>query len=535
MFIAANYGHDAVVQKLLVAKADANLETKEKWTPLLAAATHGHEAIVQMLIPVVDKNKALLGAVRKSITEIVPALLQAGASTKRKAPLFEAVRGGNDTIVQMLLRAGADANQKGLLLEAIRRSNDTIVQMLLEAGADASRVPLIYPLRDGLDKITRMLATAGSDVSTCTDDGSTPLLLATQKGQIDVVQRLLAVGADVNKATNKNQLPVFASWNIAWDIERLLTTTSGLTPLISAVAKHDPNLVELLLAAHADVNASTKEGWTPLLIAALTGDALIVNLLIDGGASVNRATNGVTTSHYRDICLSAQKREQLWPAIDETPADVNVTIYCSDCSSLKKTQVKELLFAGAGLTPLIAATFGDYSQIVQRLLQAGAHIDHATDTGLTALYSAAEHGSLRSLKVLLDAGGNPDQFVYNFQGGHITRVHRGTVSPGRTPLNCVTEIIRGLNSSRSMNKYEEIREVLSMSDSLKQTISKGAASSVGTRTIAPASVSRSIDTRTIAPASTSAEESGKAMLKGKRDQDDADLQNPDGQRPKTDE
>ena len=96
-------------------------------------------------------------------------------------------------------------------------------------------------------------------------EASTPLLVWVEKGDKDVVALLLANGADVN-ATNGD---------------------SKQTPLHVAAAKGDRDMVELLLANKADVNAKEMSGYTPLRVAVSGGHKAVIELLLARKANVN--------------------------------------------------------------------------------------------------------------------------------------------------------------------------------------------------------------------------------------------------------
>jgi ankyrin repeat protein len=107
--------------------------------------------------------------------------------------------------------------------------------------------------------------------------GVTPLHRAAQQGRIDVVRLLLASGADVN-AQDKY----------------------GNTPLHESALFGHKDVVALLLASKADVNALNKNGETPLHRAAMTGHNEtghndVAELLLANGADVNAKDNGSTT------------------------------------------------------------------------------------------------------------------------------------------------------------------------------------------------------------------------------------------------
>ena len=103
---------------------------------------------------------------------------------------------------------------------------------------------------------------AGVDVSAKDESGRTPIYAATVGGDKEVVKLLIAKGADVNAKAG----------------------ISEKTPLHEAASSGHKEVVELLIANGADVNAKKKFGRTPLHGAATKG---IAELLIAKGADVD--------------------------------------------------------------------------------------------------------------------------------------------------------------------------------------------------------------------------------------------------------
>jgi len=101
-------------------------------------------------------------------------------------------------------------------------------------------------------------------VNAKTDDNNTALHMAASWGYEEIVELLVAKGADVNARGS--------GWY-------------RRTPLHYAVFSEE--VIALLIAGGADVNARDRKGRTPLHLAAQAGEAEAVRLLIAAGADIN--------------------------------------------------------------------------------------------------------------------------------------------------------------------------------------------------------------------------------------------------------
>lgn len=91
------------------------------------------------------------------------------------------------------------------------------------------------------------------------ESGLTPLALAAEMGQTEVVRILLENEVDPNCG-------------------------GSVTPLEAAVLEGNPEIVDLLVQAGADVNRPVEEGFTPLMSAVTMGNARIARQLLEAGA-----------------------------------------------------------------------------------------------------------------------------------------------------------------------------------------------------------------------------------------------------------
>ena len=125
-----------------------------------------------------------------------------------------------------------------------------------------------------LERVRELVFLDPEIINTYSIDGFQPLGLASFFGKTSVVAYLLTMGAQVN-SPSKNDMKVM--------------------PLHSGVAGRNMEVVRLLLAAGAAVNASQNEGFTPIHAAAQNGQLEMVGLLLDFGADLLQQTvNGKT-------------------------------------------------------------------------------------------------------------------------------------------------------------------------------------------------------------------------------------------------
>lgn len=96
--------------------------------------------------------------------------------------------------------------------------------------------------------------------------GVTPLMRAAGRGALDIVERLLAAGADVQATDERGYTPLFHACH---DPEQ---------------DRGHPEVVQRLLDAGADKEAKIGFGVRPLMFAAGNGEAGVVEVLLRAGA-----------------------------------------------------------------------------------------------------------------------------------------------------------------------------------------------------------------------------------------------------------
>ena len=232
---AARKGWKQTVIWLLDHKADPNEYGKQGGgAPLHAAAANGHTVICEILRTRGAKISTADGALSKAI-----------AQNYRETAEWLMKNGCNiDAIGQF--RCGKDPLTNGTpLLAAVLTENQVWLTRLLEAKADPN----------------------------ITDEGSiAPLHAAAYLGNTKFLQQLLKTGADSNLADKGRGFREHSSKSTGW------------TALHYAV-KH-PDIVKLLLAAGAKVDAEDLGSWRPLHLACAFDYTESAILLIEAGADV---------------------------------------------------------------------------------------------------------------------------------------------------------------------------------------------------------------------------------------------------------
>ena len=249
LHIAARDGHAEIVQVLVDADADVNLqanggwplggkEVNESYTPLMYAAEKKHADVVRILLDA-DADVAI-----GTSEAAVPG---------EKTALHMAAGSGSVEIINLLLDAGAAIDEQD----------------------GFGRTPLVYAVLFQRRKAVEHLIIAGADVNLCTHRGETPLMRAAAYNLDEVVRLLLEAGASIDLQTSEPIGLVDSNWGK----NRFSILPIGITALMFAVVDADVIVAHRLLAAGADITISNSEGDTALSLANRLGLTEILDLL----------------------------------------------------------------------------------------------------------------------------------------------------------------------------------------------------------------------------------------------------------------
>ena len=191
-------------------------------------------------------------------------------------------------------------------------------------------------------------------------DNSTPIHWASSRGKDEVIKLLIARGADIN-ASDKE----------------------GATVLMVAWMTKNPTTINLLLKHGADVNIKDKEGWSILRHAVGEGNGELVKTLITYGADINsKARDGSSVLIY---AAGTEANIKIVNTLIAHGADVN-------------TEDDD------GWSPLMYAAGSGNIEIVKTLIDNGADVNAKTKDGIPVLAAGKSSGNEDIVKILREAG-----------------------------------------------------------------------------------------------------------------------------------
>ena len=441
----------SIVDLLLKAGADPNLQLKDIEAPLYVASESGYTHIVRLLIQananpnlqfISDGHLALHIASRRGHSDVVRVLLQANANPNCQTregitALSMACEIGDSAIVDMLLRAHADPNIPSdsnvtPLLLATQNGYYDVVNMLLKANAnpnlqtddgvtplhiscqDSHCNPLHMATQNGYYDVVNMLLKANADPNLQTDEDVTPLYISCQDGLFNIVELLLEAKADPNIPADNASTPLFMASQYGYaNIVGLLLGAKANPDFVckgNKVALHIASLrghskvVDSLLKANANPDSQTMDGFTPLILACENGHFDVVDILLKANANPNLSMHKGVTPMMVASCFGHSDIVRILLDANADPAcqtDQFPSPIVYACSNRKPDIVQLLLTRGTdpnllhpatGLTDLMHASCSGCLESVELLLMSGADPSMLNPEGLSALHLAASNG-----------------------------------------------------------------------------------------------------------------------------------------------
>jgi ankyrin repeat protein len=184
-----------------------------------------------------------------------------------------------------------------------------------------------------------------------------------------------------------------------------------------AISRGHEQIVEVLLAAHADPNAPDATGTTPLQHALAGGKEEIVRSLLAHGADARQIDHSNNRGLLHQLCAQASTRfgsAQFIPLLIEFGADpaqrdqFGETPLDLALANKNESAVAALLkLSGAGAEKAMEdATLRGYTETARMLLENGLAPNQLTTRGSTYLGDAALKGQTAMVGLLLQHGAN---------------------------------------------------------------------------------------------------------------------------------
>ncbi len=335
LMIAAQNGDLPMAELLLRYGANIDAADKDGTTPLMAAQFQQQHGMMAFLLAggadaaakrINDENALHLAGMQNDVIAMDLLLAHgaaAGINQRKKVgkdtPLVKAVKARSHEAVEKLLAAGADPNiedsQAMTALHEAAKNNDTrMIYLLVAKGhADINKIsnpcnytPLHTAVFEKQADAVEMLIRLGADAHQKDDQGRTPLVIAGWNGCLTVAKYLLeSIEAETDENTAEahraaalydavfyEHAPVahYLLDSGRVDVNHCVRGADFI--LNAAVRNRDVALIDKILAAGADPNATTPKGSHALMIAVSAGDTDIATRLLQKGAYPNLPSDG---------------------------------------------------------------------------------------------------------------------------------------------------------------------------------------------------------------------------------------------------
>jgi ankyrin repeat protein len=424
LFYAVKANQPGLLRILLQAGADPYVHTRENESPVHLAATRQYWDCIKVFVEEKPDSgfgyskygydTVLLCAAKNRRWEMVEFLFEKHKHSsclvtyKNYDVLHCAAESGKAKIIRLLLRAGADpavpdnnnrlpiqialdhvewedcvkafaeeiVDEKGkyrfshALLHAAMNHRWETVELLLQKKVKPSWhdrntgwTELHFAVQDGRADIVRLLLRAGAAPGALYPNGRTPIELAADLHQWDCVKMFAKEKVDDTRQYRYGHALLLAAKNHRWDI------------------------VEFLIQKNVNTAWCERQtGLTTLHVAAQNGSADIVRLLLRVGASAS----AIDSDNLTPIQIAAVHNQ--WDCVKvfaEESIDADGTYRYSQA--------------------LIHAAKNHRWKIVEFLLEHKVSPkQHEYLTELTALHFAAQAGNVETIRLLLNAGADPD-------------------------------------------------------------------------------------------------------------------------------
>lgn len=413
-------GHFSVVQSLLAAGADVNTPDNEGHTPLIAAISNGRWRTALHLLATPDSdvdahcghgNTALYLAAMVGQADVVEAIIKRRANLDFVSPLggetalMVAAERGHVETVQQLIDAGADLNivrpdGNTAITFATKNHQLEVARLLLRQRhlkPDSGASPILLAVLADEEPILRELLarhdldpdhiwgqseyTALDAACRLSDERYLSILLGDPRIDPNVLlptgrRALYSAVANQNKGALRTLLKDDR-------LDASLPVGDEGTVLIAGIRAHDLQAVEVVLdVGRIDINARWTDGLTPLMVACAIGDLPVMKRILEtpkldfeAKTEVGMTAPGFAIVYDRGECL-----EHLLTAGLIQPSDE---------------------IGGVSL-PALAANHGSLETLRVLLQRESLQLNQLDEWGYSPLLRAAQEGQAAAMQMLLE-------------------------------------------------------------------------------------------------------------------------------------
>ncbi|MCR5612902.1 ankyrin repeat domain-containing protein [Treponema sp.] len=388
-----------------------------------------------------------------------------------KSPLMFAAGKKNLELVELLVEKGAKVNalsnysKETALFTAADKSSYEIVKYLLEHGANPNiknkyEETVLHTLEEEDISVYKILLEYGADINIKDNYGYTPFSVAASQSRLDVVKLYLDYKPDFSACTKdgNNIFHLMMYWSLPHEVHGISDSgcwiegeglnnelvqlmvekgvdinarnNEGSTPIqLACTSKFDlPDDVEILIKNGADLSVLWGEKKDSLLMISVR-NSKVVQLLLDNGADKSYVnTEGKNAYDYAmeiAIYYHGQKCSETLRILYDEKIDGKKNYSLQDALEAGNVIVAKKLLAECkdinekdekGRWPLKSAVLSQNKELIKLVLDKKPDLTQKSKSGKTdtVLMTAVKKHDVETVKLLLEAGTNPNERVIDY-------------------------------------------------------------------------------------------------------------------------
>ena len=464
-------------------------------TPLSCAISFGRPRVLRMFLETEAGRKAISPG--KTLNDLIRAE-------------YRNFHGEYLDLCRLMLGNGADLDTDYMgirtLANIAEKQDYTLFSLLTEYTvrpgiAEGAKAAMIHAAYMGRLRFIQRLIDVGVS-SNINFNHTTPLGDAVRAGQTEAVRLLLENGAEPNLRSTDNKLPMELVPDGYEEITKLLIQHGATDPsdqpfgaedLINTVKAGDLNTTRVLIIMGADPDAAGAEKEFPIEIASAEGNLEMVKTLLGGGASLNQTDSGrvnplekaLENRHYNlyryllDQGANPSNGTRFNSIFRDAVKTGDINLITDTIRHSHLRDVDELVYYSTGEDRSmlhIAADAGNLD-VVTFFIDSGASLDRQSTNGITPLISAAAHGNVDIINLLLDWGANPNIEADKKTNRLLTPLIAAAAVNSRA---CVELLLKAGADATVQNKNGETALDLAKSDEVRALLeTAGAEAAIG--------------------------------------------------------